>query len=318
MKPTDIPLAMIVVVIWGLNFIVINIGLQDLPPILFTSLRFLVAALPLAFFIKPPAVPLHLLAGYALFQFASQFTLLFYGMQFGFPPGLASLVMQLQAFFTIGFAVLLLGERPRLNQLLGALVAFSGMALVASQLQAKATVIGFVLVICASFSWAIANMFTKKIGKVNPLALVVWGSVIASPPLLLTSLIFEGWPAWVLAAHRLQWRSIGAVLYQAYPNTIIGYGIWSHLMRKYPTATIAPFSLLVPVIGILSAALIVQEPLQWWKIMAGLLVLSGLALNLFGARPGRRPAPSASLPPEANDEDATRRTIATQNGSPRP
>ncbi|MBC7500569.1 MAG: EamA family transporter [Herminiimonas sp.] len=293
MKPSDIPLALIVVVIWGLNFIVINIGLQDLPPILFTALRFLVAALPLAFFIKPPAVPLRLLAGYALFQFASQFTLLFYGLHFGFPPGLASLVMQLQVFFTIGFAVLLLGERPRVTQLLGALVAFCGMGLVAAHLEAKATLIGFVLVICASLSWGIANIFTKKIGKVNPLALVVWGSVLATPPLLLTSLLFEGWPAWTLAAQHLQLRSVGAVLYQAFPNTIIGYGIWSHLMRKYPTATIAPFSLLVPVIGILSAAWIVNEPLQWWKITAGVLVLCGLALNLFGGFLSRRAAVQA-------------------------
>ena len=291
MKPSDIPLALIVVVIWGLNFIVINIGLQDLPPILFTALRFLLAALPLALFVKPPPVALRLLVGYALFQFASQFTLLFYGLHFGFPAGLASLVMQLQAFFTIGFAVLFLGERPRLSQLLGAAVAFSGMALVAAHLEARATLIGFVLVICASFCWGVANIFTKKIGKVNPLALVVWGSVIATPPLLLSSLVFEGWPAWVLAAQRLQWRSIGAVLYQAFPNTIIGYGIWSHLMRKYPTATIAPFSLLVPVIGILSAAWVVQEPLQWWKLSAGLLVLCGLALNLFGSFLGRRRLP---------------------------
>lgn len=299
MKLTDIPLALLVVVIWGLNFIVINIGLQDLPPILFTALRFSVAALPLAFFIKPPQAPWRLVAGYALFQFACQFTLLFYGLRFGFPPGLASLVMQLQAFFTIGFAVLFLGERPRLPQLLGALVAFCGMGLVALHLEAKATVIGFMLVVGASLCWGIANIFTKKIGKVNPLALVVWGSVLASPPLLMTSLVFEGWSAWVEAAHRLQWRSIGAVLYQAFPNTIIGYGIWSHLMRKYPTATIAPFSLLVPVIGILSAAWIVQEPLQWWKIVAGMLVLSGLALNLsagmLGAHLARRAASKASF-----------------------
>ena len=132
MKPADIPLALIVVVIWGLNFIVINIGLQDLPPILFVALRFVVAALPLAFFVARPAVPFRLLAGYALFQFAAQFTLLFYGLQFGFPPGLASLVIQLQAFFTIGFGVLLLGERPRPSQLLGALIAFCGIGLVAS------------------------------------------------------------------------------------------------------------------------------------------------------------------------------------------
>lgn len=284
MKPSDILIAILVVVIWGFNFVVIKIGLQGLPPILFTALRFTFAALPLVFFIKRPAVPFRLLAGYAMFQFAFQFTLLFSGMKLGLPPGLASLVIQLQAFFTIGLAVLILGERPRVTQLLGALVALSGMALVAMNLEAKSTVIGFLMVVTGGFCWAVANIFTKKIGKVNPLALVVWGSLIASPPLLAASFLIEGPAAWADAATHFGWISAGAVFFQSYPNTIVGFGIWSILMRKYPAATIAPFTLLVPVTGMLSAAMILGEPLQWWKILAGLLVLSGLALNLFGAR----------------------------------
>ncbi len=284
MKPSDILIAILVVVIWGFNFVVIKIGLQGLPPILFTALRFIFAALPMVFFIKRPNVPWKLLAGYGMFQFALQFTLLFSGMKLGFPPGLASLVIQLQAFFTIGLAVLVLGERPLATQLAGALIAFSGMGLVASQLEAQATVIGFAMVVSAGFCWAIANIFTKKIGKANPLALVVWGSLLAAPPLVLASVLIEGPAAWVAAAAHLNWTSAGAVLFQSYPNTLIGFGIWSMLMRKYPTATIAPYTLLVPVTGMLSSALVLGEPLQWWKIAAGMLVLGGLALNQFGAR----------------------------------
>lgn len=284
MKPADILIALLVVVIWGFNFVVIKIGLQGLPPIMFTALRFIFAALPMAFFIRRPNVPWKLLAGYGMFQFALQFTLLFSGMKLGFPPGLASLVIQLQAFFTIGLAVLMLGERPRVTQLVGALIAFSGMGLVASQLEAKATIIGFIMVVAGGFCWAVANIFTKKIGKTNPLALVVWGSLLAAPPLVLASLLVEGTAAWTEAAAHLSWISVGAVLFQSYPNTLIGFGIWSMLMRKYPTATIAPYTLLVPVTGMLSAALVLGEPLQWWKIAAGLLVLGGLALNQFGGR----------------------------------
>ena len=284
MKPSDILLALLTISIWGCNFVVIKFGLQGLPPILFSALRFLFAALPLVFFVKRPQVPLRLLAMFALFQFAFQFILLFTGIKLGFPPGLASLVIQLQAFFTIGLAVLFLHERPLINQLLGALVALGGMALVACNLDAKPTVIGFVCVVAAGLSWATANIVTKKMGKVNPLSLVTWGSLVAAPPMLLASYCIEGGDAWATAAQKINWISVGAVFFQSYPNTIIGYGIWSYLIGKYPTATIAPFTLLVPVVGMVAAALILAEPLQWWKLVAGALVLGGLAFNQFGAR----------------------------------
>jgi len=284
MKPSDLLLALLTIFIWGSNFVVIKYGLQGLPPILFSALRFVFAALPLVFFVKHPDAPWRLVAGFALFQFALQFTLLFSGIKLGLPPGLASLVIQLQAFFTIGLAVLFMHERPLLNQLLGALVALAGMVLVACNLDATPTVIGFLCVVSAGFCWATANIFTKKIGKVNPLSLVTWGSLVAAPPMLIASYCIEGYDAWALAAQKINWVSVGAVFFQSYPNTIVGYGIWSYLVRKYPAATIAPFTLLVPVVGMMAAALILGEPLQWWKLAAGGLVLGGLAFNQLGAR----------------------------------
>jgi O-acetylserine/cysteine efflux transporter len=284
MTLTDILIALGVVTIWGLNFVAIKIGLQDLPPILFTALRFIFAALPLVFFVKRPQAPWGLVAAYGMFQFALQFTLVYSGIKLGLPAGLASLVVQLQAFFTIGLAVLMLGERPRGLQLAGALVAFCGMGLVAAHLQGQATVIGFVLVVLAGVCWALANIVTKKIGQVDALSMVVWGSLIASPPLLLASYLLEGGAAWKLAASNFSMQTMGVILFQSYPNTILGFGIWSMLMRKYTAATIAPFSLLVPVAGMGSATLLLGEPLEWWKIAAGALVLGGLALSQFGGR----------------------------------
>jgi O-acetylserine/cysteine efflux transporter len=284
MTVTDTLTALGVVTIWGVNFVVIKIGLQDLPPVLFTALRFIFAALPLVFFVPRPQAPWRLVAAYGLLQFALQFTLLFTGIKLGLPAGLASLVIQLQAFFTIGMAVLLLGERPQPVQLVGALVAFCGMGLVAIHLQGKATMIGFVLVVLAGVCWAVANIVTKKMGKVNALSLVVWGSLVAAPPLLLASWIVEGGAAWRLAADHLSLKSVLTVLFQSYPNTILGFGIWSMLMRKYAAATVAPYTLLVPVAGMLSAAVVLGEALEWWKLAAGALVLAGLALNQFGAR----------------------------------
>jgi O-acetylserine/cysteine efflux transporter len=284
MTPADILTALGVVTIWGVNFVVIKIGLQDLPPILFSALRFLFAALPLVLFVKRPRTSMGLVLAYGLFQFSLQFTLLFSGIKLGLPAGLASLVVQLQAFFTIGLAVLMLGERPKSAQLLGALVALGGMALVAFHLDGKATVIGFVLVVLAGMCWAVANIVTKKMGQVDALSLVVWSSLVATPPLLLASWLFEGGAAWQLAFQHFSLKTLAAVLFQSYPNTILGFGIWSMLMRRYPTATVAPFALLVPVAGMVSAALVLGEALQWWKIAAGALVLGGLALNQFGGR----------------------------------
>ena len=284
MTGADILTALAVVTIWGVNFVVIKIGLQDLPPILFSALRFLFAALPLVFFVKRPQTSVGLVLAYGLFQFSLQFTLLFTGIKLGLPAGLASLVIQLQAFFTIGLAVLTLGERPKGAQLLGALVAFGGMALVAIHLDGKATLVGFVLVVLAGMCWAVANIVTKKMGQVDALSLVVWSSLVATPPLLLASWLAEGAAAWQLAYQHFSLKSLATVLFQAYPNTILGFGIWSMLMRRYPSATVAPFSLLVPVAGMVSAAVVLGEALQWWKVAAGALVLGGLGLNLFGGR----------------------------------
>jgi O-acetylserine/cysteine efflux transporter len=284
MTTTDILLALAVVTVWGGNFVVIKIGLQDLPPILFTALRFLCASIPLVFFVRRPTTPWRLILAYGMFQFALQFTLLFTGIKLGLPAGLASLVIQLQAFFTIGLAVLMLGERPKLAQLAGAFVALCGMGLVAANLEGQATLVGFICVVTGGMSWAAANIVTKKMGSVNAFALVVWGSLLASPVLFLASWLVEGGSAWQLAAQRFSWQTLSAVLFNAWPNTILGFGIWSMLMRRYAAATIAPFSLLVPVAGMSAAAIFLGEELAWWKIVAGMLVIGGLALNQFGGR----------------------------------
>ncbi|MCG2584488.1 EamA family transporter [Massilia sp. TS11] len=284
MSLTDVLTALAVVAIWGTNFVVIKIGLQDLPPLLFSALRFLFAALPMVLFVRHPGASWRLVAAYGLFQFTLEFALLFIGMRLGMPAGLTSLVIQLQAFFTIGMAVLLLGERPHWLQLAGAAIAFGGMLLVAAHLDNRATLLGFSLVVLSAISWGAANIVTKKMAKVDAVALMVWGSLYAMPPLFLASLLFEGIGAWQTAWQHASWRTVGAVLYQSYPNTILCFGLWSLLMKRYPAATIAPFALLVPVTGMASSALFLGERLHWWVFAAGALVLAGLVLNLYGPR----------------------------------
>ena len=297
MKPADIFLTLAVVVIWGANFVVMKIGLDVLPPLLFTFLRFLLAAVPLVFFVRRPAVPLRLIAAYGVTQFAIQFALLFGGMKVGMPAGLSSLVIQLQAFFTIGLAALMLGERPRAAQLAGAAIALAGMGLVAIHIESKTTLIGLAMVIAGGMAWAFGNIYTKRIAlyaqasgaKVEALQIVAWGSLVAVPPIALMSLMVEGPELIHRALVAIDWRIGAAVLFNAYATTIFGFGAWSVLMRRYPTATVAPFTLLVPIVGMGSAAIFLGETMHWWAIVAGAMVIAGLAINQFSAmRPAAR------------------------------
>jgi len=275
-------LALATVTVWGFNYVVIHWGLAGIPPILLSVLRFSAAAVPLVFFLPFPRIPRRYLAGFVLFQFILQFTMLFAGMHLGMPAGLSSLVIQSQSFFTIGLAVCFLDDRPRLMQLIGAPIAFAGIALVAWHLQTRSTLVGFAMVMTAGVSWSLGNIFIKRIGPVDALALVGWSSLLAAPCLLGVALVLEG-PSRIWGALRhLTWGSGATILFQAYPATLFSFTAWTYLMRRYPAATIAPFSLLVPVFGMLSSMLILGEPMTWWKAVAGALVIGGLALNQFG------------------------------------
>jgi len=279
MAPLHLALAVFTMVIWGLNFVVVKLGLATLPPLLFSALRFLLAAVPLVFFVRRPAISTQLLLRWGITQFALQFGFLFTGMQMGMPAGLTSLVIQIQAFLTIALSVLFLGERPKPLQVAGAIVSLSGMIVAGLFIGSKATLIGFCLVLAAGTSWASANFMTRRMGPIDPIALVAWGSLVAVAPLTLCSLIFEGPKAIGLAAHNANWISIGAVLYQSYANTIFGYTVWSALIARYPSAIIAPLPLLVPIAGMAGGVLILGEPMPGWKWLAAALVLGGLCLN---------------------------------------
>jgi O-acetylserine/cysteine efflux transporter len=283
LKPLHLAAALLMVTIWGFNFIVIRWGLNDIPPLLLTLLRFVLAAFPAILFVPRPNAPWRLVAGYGLFAFALQFTFLFGGMAAGMPTGLSSLVIQVQAFFTIGLVALLMHERPRAPQLLGAAVAGSGLVLVAVHLPAG-TVLGFGLVIAAALSWATANIIVKRIAGDSPLSVVVWGSAAATVPLALAVLATSG-PRQV--GDRIsqlgvaQWAGIG---FQAWPTTLLAFGIWAWLLHRHAAATVAPFTLLVPVVGMTCAVWLLDEELVWWKVVGATLVLAGLALNVFASR----------------------------------
>ena len=284
MSLSHLLLALCVVFVWGTNFVVIRWGLDGLPPFLFATLRFAFSALPWLLFIRRPAVPLRKLAAFGALLGVGQFGLLFLAIRSDISPGLASLVVQVQVFFTIGLSMVALGERVRGFQLVGLLLAVAGLVVIASHLDATLTVKGLVLVLSAAFFWACANMVVKSAGRVDMLGFMVWSSLFAVPPLLGISLWLEGSELIVNSVTHASMGVWACVLWQAIGNTLFGYGAWNWLLSRHPAATVTPMALLVPVFGMGASALSLGETLPAWKLLAGALVLCGLLVIVVWPR----------------------------------
>lgn len=291
----DIVLLVLAAVAWGFNFVVIKIGLANFPPILFSALRFIFAALPLIFFIRRPNVSWRIIIGIGLVLGVVKFSLLFIGMDVGVSAGLASLLLQSQVFFTVALAAILYGNRPRPIQFAGFLVAFIGMAAIATTVDGSFTYVGLGLLLASSLAWAFSNMLTRKAGNVDMLALMVWASIIPPLPLAIISFATEGIERDIAALQSLTWEGVAAVAYIAYVATVFGFGVWGMMIRRHGVSTVAPFSLLVPVFGMSFSAIVFGESFGPWRLMGAMLVVCGLILTVLGPRllDRWRAAPSA-------------------------
>ncbi|MET3615226.1 O-acetylserine/cysteine efflux transporter [Rhizobium aquaticum] len=281
MRPREILLALFVVVAWGINFVIIEVGLGTMPPLLLAALRFAVAAAP-AVFIPRPAVPWPRFIFIGLVLFTGQFGLLFISMKVGMPAGLASVVIQSQAFLTGPIAALVLGEKVSPRQMAGTGIAFLGLAAIATTAGGGGvTLVGLLFCLGAALCWAIGNVALRGAGKIDMFAMVTWLSIVPPLPLLALSYLFEG-PQEIEAAFlHMGWAGIGAVAYIAIVSTNIGYGIWAYLLKLYPAAQVAPFSLLVPIVGIVSAALLLGEQFGPVRLAGMVLVFVGLMVAVF-------------------------------------
>jgi O-acetylserine/cysteine efflux transporter len=280
-------LALAVVFVWGTNFVVIKWGLAEFPPFLFAALRFLMCVLPWIFFVPKPNVSWAKLAAFGVLLGAGQFGLLFLAMQHDISPGLASLLIQTQVFFTIAMVMALHGERLVLAQFAAMLLAVAGVAIIgwhAVSDGASITLWGLVLVLCAAASWSGANVVVRSAGKVNPLAFIVWASPFSLPPLFILAFAVHGTDAVTHSLANATVAGWAAVAWQAIGNTLFGYGAWNWLLARHPAATVTPSALLVPIFGMSASAWLLGEPLQGWKLAAAALVIGGLALNLYGGR----------------------------------
>ncbi len=287
MRTRDILAAISVAAVWGVTFLAIKIGVGETPPLMLSALRFAFAAFPGVLFVRPPKASPWLVGLYGALIGVGQFGLLFTAIRQGFPVGLASLVVQLQAFFTIFFAWALMGEAPRRTQLIGAAIAFFGIAAIGSRRLEGASLWPLLMVIAGTAFWGAGNVVAKFAGRVDMFAFVTWSSLAPPVPLLLLSLSTEGPGSLASLAHP-SLKLVLAVLVVSYGATVFGFGLWGRLLSHYPAATVAPFALLVPVIGMAAASAAFGEPLGPFEIGGAVLVMAGLGFNLVGDRLLRR------------------------------
>ncbi|MGB2784640.1 MULTISPECIES: EamA family transporter [Psychrobacter] len=313
MTPIYTALAVLVTFIWGVNFTFIAWGLESFPPLMLTALRFFFTAVPLVFFLKPPKFNRTLLI-YAIGTFVMQYAFVFTAMHLGASAGLTALLLQIQIFITVLLAYFILGEAVSRMQIIGMLVGVLGLSVIALNLGGDMPLAGFVCILIAAIGWSFGNIASKqastqatqqrsdgaiipsntgrsKASALSALALVVWGGLIACVILTLSSLIFET-EAWQLAtfteASLKSWLSLGFIVYV---STLIGFGLWAHLLSQNTASKVMPFALLVPVFGMTTSVLLTGEVVTWWKMLAMILILSGLVLANIKMKLGRKRQP---------------------------
>jgi O-acetylserine/cysteine efflux transporter len=305
MRPRDLALAVAVMAAWGVNFVMIDTGLTLFPPLMFNALRFTLAAFPAVFFVGRPQVPWRWVIAVGLALGVTKFSLLFAGMAAGMPAGLSSLVLQSQAVFTVLYAVLLLRERPRAQQVAGLAVAFAGIVVVGSRMGSDLG--AFLLIIGAAAAWGLSNIATRKASPPDTLRFMVWVSAVASGPLILLTLLIEGPSRDAAALAHLSLKPVLALAYVVVVATLAGFGGWGYLIRRYGAATVAPFSMLVPIFGIAAGALMLGERVHPVDVAGGVLVIGGVLLGLvrYGPEARSRLRGRASTAPEGALEVAS-------------
>ncbi|GAA2932366.1 EamA family transporter [Streptomyces argenteolus] len=313
MTPRDKLLAVLVAVLWGLNFLAVRVGLDHFPPFFLAALRYLVLAVPVILFVPRPGVPLRWLLGYGLGFGTAQFGLLFLAIDRGMPSGLASVVVQAAAPFTVLLGALLLKERVSGRQLAGIGLAVLGMAVIAVDRARTAPLLPVALTVLAAVGWAFGNLSSRQAKPEFPLRFALWMAVIPPVPLLALSAVMEGpgtgWRALGTSFSAEGWPSLAALVYIAVLGSVVGSGIWTALLKRYPAGVVAPFSMLVPVVGMAGAWLALHERPTGWAVAGGVAVVGGVLIGT-GWLPGflrdRFPVTAAAPRP------------ATEGGGPQP
>jgi len=284
----DLAMGVLVTVIWGSNFSVIEMGLKDLDPYLLTALRFTFSAIPLVFLIKrPPDVSLKIIAAYGLLFGVGLWWLVNVAMHIGTSPGLASLILQFSAFFTIILSAVVFRERVSRAQRVGIGISFAGLILVIYLTDESSPLPGIALILLAALSWSLCNLIVKKNRPANMVAFIVWSSLFSAPPLYLMTYLARGSQPFYGLVENIGMSSVFSIVFQSYITTIFGYMVWNNLMKKYAAAVVAPLSLIVPISGVLTSYLLFDEDMGYDKLAAIALVMLGIAVFLNAGRMSR-------------------------------
>lgn len=281
MHKKHLALALLVTLVWGLNFPITKLGLHSIDPFVLTGVRFALAALPLVFIIRRPTVNFGYVAAYGVIFGLGMWGVINYGIQRGVSPGIASLLIQLSVFFSVGWGCVLFKEKIRGAQWLGAFLALIGLAgIIATQHGAHA-VQGVLLIVLSALAWSIGNVIIKISGVKEIFSFMVWASLFPPIPLFLMawwlhgSVVFDSLPA------TLDLTAMASILFQVYLATHFAYWGWNTLLKAYPVSTVAPLSLLIPVFGIASSMLILGERISTLHLLFIAVIIIGLAVGLY-------------------------------------
>lgn len=307
MNRRDSLLAALVATIWGFNFVVIDWGMDGVPPLLFLAVRFVLVLLPAVFLLPKPDLPWRTLLGIGAFMSLGQFGFLYVSMDAGMPPGLAALVLQAQVVFTIVIAAGVLRERPTRAQAAGVAVGSLGLVVVALGRGGHVTAIALSLCLLGALSWGVGNVLSRASGATGGLALTVWSALVVPVPLLALSLVIDGPAAVADGVAAFGWEAGLSTLYTAGLASLVGYGIFNTLLGRNPSAAVVPWVLLAPVVAMASAWALLDERPNGAELLGGLVMIAGVLVAL---KPRQRPdsvyvGPEVSAPTAA----ATRRAV---------
>lgn len=289
-------LAALVATIWGFNFVVIDWGMEGVPPLLFLAIRFTVVIFPAVLFVRRPDAPWRTILGVGAFMSLGQFGLLYMSMHVGMPPGLAALVLQAQVIFTIAIAAGWLKEVPTAPQIAGVLLGSAGLAVVAVGRGGHVTVLALVLCLSAALSWGVGNVLARTAGVAGGLSLTVWSALVVPVPLFALSLLLDGPEAVGSALTGFGWDSVVSTLYTAALASLVGYGIFNSLLARYPSSAVVPWVLLAPVVAMASAWWLLDQRPNLAETTGGALLLVGVLVAL---RPQAKPNIRSASPVSA-------------------